>query len=58
SDIAATLRIDSHTVSAAITKWHERQGLQAPDGRTRRKSLEVKSSLSISSEPDVGPLPA
>jgi site-specific DNA recombinase len=54
-DIAATLGIDSHTVTAAITKWHERQGLQAPDGRTRRKSLEVKSSSTKSHEPDASP---
>jgi DNA invertase Pin-like site-specific DNA recombinase len=43
-DIARDLHIDRNTVTAAIRYWHEARGLRVPDGRTRRKELEVKSS--------------
>lgn len=45
SDIAIRLALDRNTVTAIISKWHRQQGLTAEDGRTRRKRLEVKSSI-------------
>ena len=43
-DIADTLAIDRNTVTSAIRWWHEVRGLPVPDGRTRRKGLDVKTS--------------
>lgn len=43
-DIARDLHIDRNTVTAAIRWWHEARGLPVPDGRSRRKELEVKTS--------------
>jgi site-specific DNA recombinase len=43
-DIAEKLQIDRNTVTAVVAKWHEKQGLPVPDGRTRRKSLNAESS--------------
>ena len=42
-DIAAQLGCDKNTVTSSIRWWHEQRDLPVPDGRTRRKSLEVKS---------------
>ena len=42
-DIADTLKVDRNTVTSAIRWWHEVRGLPIPDGRTRRKELEVKT---------------
>ena len=43
-DIAEQLGCDRNTVTSAIRWWHEQRGLSVPDGRTRRKELDVKSS--------------
>ena len=43
-DIAEQLGCDRNTVTSAIRYWHEERELPVPDGRTRRKDLEVKSS--------------
>ncbi|HUT93406.1 MAG TPA: hypothetical protein VMY37_28340 [Thermoguttaceae bacterium] len=43
-DIADTLNVDRNTVTAVIRWWHESQGLPVPDGRTRRKELDQKTS--------------
>ncbi len=42
-EIAERLNCDRNTVTKAIKLAHECQGLEAPDGRTRRKSLPHKS---------------
>jgi len=42
-EIAARLTIDRNTVTAAVRWWHLSRGLPVPDGRARRKDLEVKS---------------
>ncbi len=41
--IASTLKVDINTIRKSVTWWHECRGLQAPDGRSRRLELEVKS---------------
>lgn len=41
--IAGALNIDINTVRKAVCWWHESNGLPAPDGRSRRLELEVKS---------------
>ncbi len=43
SSIASTLKIDINTVRKSVTWWHHQQGLAAPDGRSRRLLLDVKS---------------
>lgn len=43
SSIASTLKIDINTVRKSVTWWHHQQGLAAPDGRSRRLRLDVKS---------------
>ena len=43
-DIADTLKVDRNTITAAIRWWHESRGLPIPDGRTRRKELDQKTS--------------
>ena len=43
-NIADTLKVDRNTVTSAIRWWHKVRGLPIPDGRTRRKELEVKTS--------------
>ncbi|MEQ8788669.1 MAG: recombinase family protein [Pirellulaceae bacterium] len=43
-DIADTLKVDRNTVTAAIRWWHEQRGIPVPDGRTRRKELQQKTS--------------
>jgi DNA-binding MarR family transcriptional regulator len=43
-DIADMLKVDRNTVTSAICWWHQVRGLPVPDGRTRRKELEVKTS--------------
>jgi site-specific DNA recombinase len=43
-DIAEQLECDRNTVTSAVRWWHEQRGLPVPDGRTRRKELDVKSS--------------
>ena len=42
--IAEQISLDPHTVVAAVKWWHEERGLPVPDGRTRRKSLDRKTS--------------
>ncbi len=41
-DIASELKLDRNTVTSAWKHWHASQGLPVPDGRTRRKSLDIK----------------
>ena len=43
-DIALRLGVGRDLVSRAIRYWHESRRLPVPDGRTRRKSLNVKSN--------------
>jgi len=43
-DIAKKIGCDHNTITAAVRWWHEQRGLPVPDGRTRRKELDVKSS--------------
>ena len=58
-DIAGTLKVDRNTITSAIRWWHEVRGLPIPDGRTRRKELEVKTSLrpenQASEQPNAAP---
>lgn len=42
NEIADQLGTHKKAVSFAIAMWHTDRGLPVPDGRTRRKSLEVK----------------
>jgi len=41
--IASELNVDRNTITQAIDWWHTSQGLPAPDGRGRRKTLDHKS---------------
>jgi len=43
-DIADQLNVDRNTVTSAVRWWHESRGLPIPDGRTRRKRLNRKTS--------------
>ena len=43
-EIAKKLECCRDTITAAIKHWYSSRGLPVPDGRTRRKSLERKSS--------------
>ena len=43
-EIAEQLTCDHNTITKARAYWHESRGLEVPDGRTRRKSLERKVS--------------
>lgn len=43
-DIATRFKADRNTITAAIRWWHEIRGLPVPDGRTRRKALDMKTS--------------
>lgn len=43
-DIADALKVDRNTITSVIRWWHEVRGLPVPDGRTRRKSLDKKTS--------------
>lgn len=43
-DIADRLRVDRNTVTATVRWWHEDHDLPVPDGRTRRKGLDRKTS--------------
>ncbi|MCB9922379.1 MAG: recombinase family protein [Planctomycetaceae bacterium] len=40
--IAKRLKCDRNTITKAITYWYESRELEAPDGRTRRKTLDRK----------------
>ncbi len=51
-DIADALHVDRNTVTAAIRWWHEARDLPVPDGRTRRKDLEAKTSCKAKSVRD------
>jgi transposase len=50
-DIADRLQIDRNTVTSAVRWWHEVRGLPIPDGRTRRKELNRKTTPKCD-EPD------
>jgi len=41
-EIAKQLKCDPNTITKAVAFWYESRGLEVPDGRTRRKSLERK----------------
>jgi AraC-like DNA-binding protein len=43
-DIAEELHVERNLVTKSIRWWHESRGLPFPDGRTRRKTLAVKTS--------------
>ena len=43
-EIAKELGCSRDRITGAIKHWHSSRGLPVPDGRTRRKSLERKSS--------------
>lgn len=43
-EIAAELHVDRNTVTAAVRYSHESRGIPVPDGRRRRRDLEVKTS--------------
>jgi biotin operon repressor len=43
-EIAEKLECGRDNITAAIKHWYSSRGLPVPDGRTRRKSLERKSS--------------
>ena len=42
-DIAGKLGVDRNVVTKAVRWWHESRSLPAPDGRTRRKTLQTKT---------------
>lgn len=44
TEIARRLDCDINTVTSAIAHWFTSRELPVPDGRTRRKSLAVKST--------------
>jgi hypothetical protein len=44
-DIANAMQVDRNTITAVVRWWHASLGLPVPDGRTRRKSLDVKASV-------------
>lgn len=46
-DIATKLNVDRNTVTSAIRSWHEMRNLPPPDGRTRRKELDNKTSPKV-----------
>lgn len=48
--IADELSLDRNTVTSAWRYWHECRGLPVPDGRARRKTLVIKSSVKGSVE--------
>jgi len=52
-ETAQRLGCNRATVTSAIRYWHESRGLPVPDGRSRRKSLTVKSSPKGSTKKDV-----
>ena len=54
-DIADALEVDRNTVTAAIRWWHEVRGLPVPDGRTRRKQLDRKTSTKPDASDNVTP---
>lgn len=41
-EIAERLGVDRNTVTKSLKYWHEKRGLEPPDGRARRKSLSRK----------------
>jgi transposase len=43
-DIADRLQVNRNRVTKALKRWYSRQGLEQPDGRTRRTTLSVKQS--------------
>jgi len=43
NQIASELGTDRSTVAKALQAWHDRQGLQMPDGRNRRATLPIKT---------------
>lgn len=47
AEIAAALNCDRNTVTSAISYWHTSRGLELPDGRSRRKTLDHKVTLQI-----------
>jgi len=53
AEIAERLDVDRNTVTSAIKYWHESRGLEVPDGRTRRKTLDRKSRPSGPTRDDV-----
>lgn len=50
-EIATALQVDRNTITAVIRWWHEGRGLAVPDGRARRKELDVKTSRTIAKSP-------
>jgi hypothetical protein len=40
--IAKTLNVDINTIRKSVNWWHHKQGIAAPDGRSRRITLELK----------------
>lgn len=48
--IADELKIDRNTITKIVKNWHAERGLPVPDGRTRRKALEIKSDRQRESE--------
>jgi hypothetical protein len=43
-EIASRLKCDPHTITSAVAYWFGSRGLPAPDGRSRRKTLDRKSA--------------
>jgi len=57
-DIASELGADRNTITAAWGHWHTSRGLPVPDGRTRRKSLAIKTRPRRGSDGDSDASPA
>ncbi len=43
-DIADAFKVDRNTITAVIRWWHESRRLPVPDGRARRKELDIKTT--------------
>ena len=48
TEIATLMRVDKNTITSSIKWWHLIHNLPVPDGRPRRKTLEIKSRASLS----------
>ena len=53
-EIATVLKCDRNTLTSAIGYWHTSRGLDVPDGRSRRKTLEQKVARPT---PPLDPIP-
>ncbi len=46
-EISDRLQVDRNTITSTVRWWHEARGLPVPDGRTRRKGLDRKTTAKV-----------